>query len=66
MDDLASGTWHIVELPDGSLIDVVAFRSRRGASRRIIGIDRPVAPDKQKSLRLWRESLRLIRAPPGT
>lgn len=62
MDDLASGTWHIVEsslplwrtrheptvtyaaLPDGSLIDVVAFRSRRGASRRIIGIDRPLAP----------------------
>jgi hypothetical protein len=58
MDDLAVGTWHIVEtslplwrtrhdptvtyaaLPDGSLIDVVAFRSGRGASRRIIGIDR--------------------------
>lgn len=58
MDDLAVGTWHIVEsslslwrsrhdptvtygaLPDGSLIDVVAFRSRRGATRRIIGIDR--------------------------
>lgn len=58
MDDLAVGTWHIVEsslplwqtrhhptvtyaaLPDGSLIDVVSFRSRRGATRRIIGIDR--------------------------
>ena len=58
MDDLAVGTWHIVEsslplwrtrhdptvtyaaLPDDSLIDVVTFRSTRGATRRIIGIDR--------------------------
>lgn len=57
VDELAVGTWHIVEsslslwrsrpgptvtyaeLPGGSLIDVVAFRSRRGATRRIIGID---------------------------
>jgi hypothetical protein len=57
MEELAVGTWHIVEsslplwrtrhhptvtyaaLPDGSLVDVVAYRSRRGASRRIIGVD---------------------------
>lgn len=57
MDDLAVGTWHIVEtslplwrtrhdptvtyaaLPDDALIDVVSFRSRGGAPRRIIGID---------------------------
>lgn len=30
-------------LTDGALIDVVAFQSRRGASRRIIGIDQPMS-----------------------
>lgn len=58
MEDLAFGTWHVLEtslplwrsrrrptvtygaLPDGTLIDVVAYVTRRGVNRRIIGIDR--------------------------